>query len=308
MTQIAQLPQAVASKLAVRIVAGVLTPGDRVPSVRALAEEMRCAPGTAARAHAILREAGLIAGPPRSAAVVTEDALSRALAFRGATGAVRLAGSDDPGLDLLVRAVGPTFERSTQGAGSVAGLAQLARGTVDAAAVHLRDQRTGASNDPFVRRVIGGEPAGLVHLWRREQGIVVPAGNPLGIRSVDDLAGRTLAWRSPGTGSRLLLDRLLRTAGVEPPGGSEFGSHMAVAVAVSTGAADAGLAVRASAETIGAHFVPVEWEDFELAVAQESLELLLPLLDVLASTGVQDRVAALGGYDLRRSGEVRVAA
>ncbi|MGH3307038.1 MAG: substrate-binding domain-containing protein, partial [Nocardioides sp.] len=89
---------------------------------------------------------------------------------------------------------------------------------------------------------------------------------------------------------------------------SEFGSNLAVAVAVSTGAADAGLAVRASAETIGAHFVPVEWEDFELAVAPESLELLLPLLDVLASTGVQDRVAALGGYDLRRSGEVRVAA
>ena len=308
MTQMTQLPHAVAAKLAARIVAGALGPGDPVPSVRALAEEMRCATGTAARAHSILREAGLIAGPPRAAAVVTEDGLSRALAFRGAAGAVRLAGSDDPGLDLLVRAVGPTVERSTQGAGSVAGLAQLARGTVDASAVHLRDERTGAANDPFVRRVIGGEPAGLVHLWRRQQGIVVPAGNPLGIRSVDDLAGRTLAWRSPGTGSRLLLDRLLRTAGVEPAGGAEFGSHLGVAVAVSTGAADAGLAVRASSESIGADFVPVEWEDFELAVAPESLELMLPLLDVLASTGVQDRLAALGGYDLRRSGEVRVAA
>lgn len=308
MAQMAQLPHAVASKLAARVVAGALAPGDRVPSVRALAEEMGCAPGTAARAHAVLREAGLITGPPRAAAVVTEDGLARALAFRAAAGAVRLAGSDDPGLDLLVRAIGPTVERAAQGAGSVAGLALLARGTVDVAAVHLRDQRTGVSNDPFVRRVIGGEPAGLVHLWRRRQGIVVPAGNPLGIRSVDDLAGRTLAWRSPGTGSRLLLDRLLRTAGVEPAGGAEFGSHLAVAVAISTGAADAGLAVQAASDGIGAEFVPVEWEDFELAVAPESLELLLPLLDVLASTGVQDRLAALGGYDLRRSGEVRLAA
>lgn len=308
MRQMAQLPHAVAAKLAARVVAGSLAPGDPVPSVRALADEMDCAPGTAARAHAILREAGVIEGRPRSTALVTEDALARALAFRSATGAVRLAGSDDPGLDYLVRAVGPTIERSTHGAGSVAGLAQLARGSVDVAAVHLRDDRTGAANDPFVRRVLGGEPATLIHLWRRQQGIVVAAGNPLGIDGVDDLAGRTIAWRSPGTGSRLLLDRLLRTAGVQPGGGAEFGSHLGVAVAVSTGASDAGLAVRASAEAIGADFLPLEWEDFELAVAPESLELLLPVLDVLASTAVQERLAGLGGYDLGRSGEVRVAA
>lgn len=308
MAQTTQLPHAVAAKLAARVVAGSLAPGDPVPSVRSLAEELDCAPGTAARAHALLREAGIIEGRPRSAAVVTEDALARALAFRSATGAVRLAGSDDPGLDYLVRAVGPTIERSTSGTGSVAGLAQLARGSVDAAAVHLRDESTGAANDPFVRRVLGGEPATVVHLWRRQQGIVVPAGNPLGIAGVEDLAGRTLAWRSPGTGSRLLLDRLLRTSGVRPAGGAEFGSHLGVAVAVSTGAADAGLAVRASAEAIGADFLPVEWEDFELAVAPESLELLLPVLDVLASVAVQDRLAGLGGYDLGRSGEVRVAA
>jgi molybdate-binding protein len=308
MVQMTQLPHAVAAKLAARVVAGSLAPGDPVPSVRALAEELGCAAGTAARAHALLREAGVIEGRPRSTAFVTEDALARALALRSATGAVRLAGSDDPGLDYLVRAVGPTIQRSTNGAGSVAGLAQLARGSVDAAAVHLRDERTGAANDPFVRRVLGGEAATVVHLWRRQQGIVVPSGNPLGIDGVEDLAGRTLAWRSPGTGSRLLLDRLLRVAGVEPGAGAEFGSHLGVAVAVATGAADAGLAVRASAEAIGAAFVPVEWEDFELAVAPESLELLLPVLDVLASTAVQDRLTGLGGYDLARSGEVRVAA
>lgn len=308
MTQMAQTSRVVATKLAARVVAGSLVPGDPVPAVRALAEQMGCAPGTAARAQAILREAGVIDGPPRAAAVVTEDGVARALALRAATGAVRLAGSDDPGLDCLVRAVGPTLERSTQGAGSVAGLAQLARGTVDAAAVHLRDERSGVANDPFVRHVVGGEPATVVHLWRRRQGIVVPSGNPLGIRGVDDLAGRTLAWRSPGTGSRLLLDRLLRAAGVRPTRGTELDSHLGVAVAVVTGAADAGLAVQASAEAIGADFVPVEWEDFELAVAPDSLELLLPVLDVLASTSVQDRIAGLGGYDLRCSGEVRVAA
>jgi molybdate-binding protein len=307
MVQTTQAP-VIASRLAARVVEESLGPGHPVPSVRALAREMGCAPGTAARAHAALREAGVIAGPPRSPAVVADDGVTRALAFRGATGRVRLSGSDDPGLDLLVRAAGSIVERSVQGVGSVAGLTELARGTVDVAAVHLRDPRTGAANDPFVRRVLGGDSAHLVHLWRREQGIVVPGGNPLGIGAVDDLAGRTLAWRAPGTGSRLLLDRLLRTAGVRPAGGEEHGTHLGVAVAVASGAADAGLAVRASAEAVGAEFVPVGWEDFELAVAPEALELVMPVLEVLARTEVQDRLAGLGGYDLRRSGGVRVAA
>ncbi|MGH3457496.1 substrate-binding domain-containing protein [Aeromicrobium sp.] len=224
-------------------------------------------------------------------------------------GTVRLSGSDDPALDLLQAAVGPAVERAEGGRGSVAGLGLLAQGVVDAAAVHLGDARTGRSNDFFVRRVLGGEPAMLVHLWSREQGIVVPKGNPMGIRDVTDLAGTRLAWRPPGTGSRLLLTRLLRDAGVEPPPEAEqCDSHLGVAVAVATGAADAGLAVRSVAESVDAEFLPVEWEDFELAVEPESMGLLAPLLDVLASTAVQDRVSSLSGYDLRCSGDFRIAA
>ena len=224
-------------------------------------------------------------------------------------GTMRLSGSDDPALDLLLSAVGRSVERAAGGRGSVAGLGLLAQGVVDAAAVHLRDAQTGRSNDSFARRVLGGEPAMLVHLWSREQGIVVPKGNPMGIRGVTDLAGTRLAWRPPGTGSRLLLTRLLRDAGVVPPPEAELcDSHLGVAVAVATGAADAGLAVRSVAESVDAEFLPVEWEDFELALEPESMGLLAPLLDVLASTAIQDRVSGLSGYDLQRSGDVRIAA
>ncbi|MGH3950625.1 MAG: substrate-binding domain-containing protein, partial [Pseudonocardiaceae bacterium] len=265
--------------------------------------------GTAARAHRLLREAGVIGGGPRSRAVVTEEGVAAALVMGAHTGVVRLAGSDDPALDLLLSAVGSSVERATGGRGSVAGLGLLAQGAVDAAAVHLRDARTGQSNDAFARRVLGGEPARLVHLWRREQGIVVPRGNPLGIGEVADLGGVRMAWRPPGTGSRLLLTRLLRDAGVAPtPEAEVCDSHFGVAVAVATGAVDAGLAVRSVAESVDADFLPVEWEDFELAVEPGSMGDLAPLLDVLASTSVHDRVSGLGGYDLRRSGESRVAA
>ena len=118
-----------------------------------------------------------------------------------------------------------------------------------------------------------------------------------------------LAWRPPGTGSRLLLTRLLRDADVAPPPEAELcDSHLGVAVAVATGAADAGLAVRSVAESVDAEFLPIEWEDFELAVEPESMGLLAPLLDVLATTAIQDRVSGLNGYDLRHSGDVRIAA
>ena len=291
-----QKAQEVAARIATDVVSGRLEPGDRVRGVRTLAHDLGCSPGTAARAHMMLREAGVIAGSPRSRAEVTPDGVVRALAMIAHSGTVRLCGSDDPALDMLIAAVGPTVERATSGQGSVAGLGMLAQGTVHASAMHLRDVRTGRSNDTFVRRVIGGDPAMLVHLWSREQGIVVPKGNPLSIAGVDDLAGARLAWRAPGTGSRLLLTRLLRDAGVDPvPAGELCGSHVGVAVAVAAGAVDAGLAVRSAAEAVDADFIPVEWEDFELAVDPDSMGLLMPVLGVLASPTVQDRVRRVPG-------------
>lgn len=309
MAQTVQKPREVAAAVATDVIAGRLGPGDAVPAVRTLARRAGCSPGTAARAQTLLREAGVITGLPRSQAVVTPDGVARALALNAHAGTVRLSGSDDPGLDLLLSAVGPAIETAPGPRGSVAGLGLLARGRVDAAAVHLRDAHTGRTNDTFTRRLVGGEPAVLVHLWRREQGVVVPKGNPRGIGGVADLAGADVAWRPPGTGSRLLLTRMLRDAGVAPlPEGDVCDSHLGVAVAVATGAADAGLAVRSAAAAADADFVPVGWEDFELAVAPESAGLLMPVLDVLASTSVQDRLSGMGGYDLRRCGDSRVAA
>ncbi|HLR93614.1 MAG TPA: substrate-binding domain-containing protein [Jiangellaceae bacterium] len=304
-----QKAQAVAAGVATDVIAGQLAPGEIVPPVRQLAQQAGCSPGTAARAHALLREAGIITGRPRSHAVVAVDGVTAALAMSAQVGTLRLSGSDDPALDVLVAVAGTSVERVTGGRGSVAGLSLLAQGTVEAAAVHLRDARTGQHNDSFARRAIGGDPATLVHLWRREQGIVVASNNPLGIRGIPDLAGRRLAWRAGGTGSRLLLTRLLRDAGVTPaPDGEMCDSHLGVAAAVTTGAVDAGLAVRSVAEAVGAEFIPVEWEDFELAVVPDSGDLLAPLLTVLASTSVHDRVFRMSGYDLRRSGDTRVAA
>lgn len=314
----------VADRVAREIAAGRRAEGERLPGVRRLARGAGCSPGTAARAYAALRDAGLLAGAPRSSFVVAPSAAARAASwdplahpvargagsYRAGPRAVLLAGSDDPALDLLVRESGVTATLAPGARGSVPGLEQLARGTADAAAVHLLDVASGRWNEGFARSALAGQPVVLVHLWQREQGLVVAHGNPRRIRSVGDLAECRVAWRPPGAGSRLLLERLMLQEGTEPhpERGMMAESHLAVAAAVAAGAADAGLAVRAVADSLGLDWIPVTTEWFELAMAKPSREAVDPLLGVLASTSVQRRLAALPGYDLRMTGEVREAA
>jgi len=50
----------VRSQIAAQITAGYLVDGERLPSVRGLASELRLAPGTVAKAYALLEEAGLV--------------------------------------------------------------------------------------------------------------------------------------------------------------------------------------------------------------------------------------------------------
>lgn len=299
-----------AARLARDIAAGRWSAGESLPGVRVLAREASCAAGTAARAYAALRDGGVLVGSPRARFAVAPEGVALAAGWGREPVALQLAGSDDPVLDLLVRVAGGCVRVVPGPRGSVHGLAQLARGTADAAALHLLDAASGRWNDSLARGALAGEPVRLVHLWRREQGLVLAPGNPLGIGGVADLAGWRIAWRLPGTGSRLLLERLMRLAGCDPHPelGEPAESHLAVAAAVGSGAADAGLAVRAVAEAAGLEWLPLASEPFELALGAASMTAAQPLLEVLASSAVQDRLAIMPGYDLSESGETRLAA
>jgi molybdate-binding protein len=300
----------VVERLVVEIAEGRFLEGMPMPAVRALAAEAGCSAGTVVRAYGRLESLRLVARRDRSRARVVIGARVRARMLLGAPRPVRVSGSDDPALDLVLRAVGEEVAADSGPRGSVTGLNRLARGEADLALVHLLDVASGTYNAPFVRRLLGDEPVALVHLCRREQGMVLPRGNPRAIASVSDLDGLRLAWRKPGTATRLLLERLLCEAGIEvdPARGSVVDSHRAVAAAVAAGAVDAGLAVRAAAVALDLEFLPVLVEPFELAVAERDVDLAAPLLDVLARAPVARRIAALEGYDLSETGSTRRAA
>jgi len=305
----AQTGWRLAEQLAERVLRGDLPPGARVPAVRQLARAQGCAPGTAARALSSLRRAGVVAGPSRTRAVVAPDGPARAAVLLAGDLVLRLAGSDDPVLDAVLRAAGPAVAVGGT-RGSVHGLRALASGQADAAVVHLRHAGRGRDTDDFAAHALGGDPVRVVHLWRRTQGLVVPQGNPRSARTVADLAGRRVAWRNPGSGTRLLLERLLAEvrAVVRPAGEGAAESHLGVAVAVATGAADVGLGVAPAAVAAGVDWVPLLDESFDLVVGADELSRVQVLLDALGSSSVQRLVAGLPGYDLARCGEVRAVA
>jgi molybdate-binding protein len=147
----------------------------------------------------------------------------------------------------------------------------------------------------------------VILLWRREQGLLAAEGNPGGITGPGDLPALRVARRPFGTGTRVLLDRLLTDAGIEPATvtGPEATSHLEVAMTVASGQADTGLGVRAAATALDLAFVPVTWEEFDIVLSGDSLPAAKPLIAALRDPDVQSSVSALGGYDVARAGAVQ---
>jgi putative molybdopterin biosynthesis protein len=287
------------------IASGAPAPGETVPSVRTLAREEGTTPTTAARAYADLAGMGILVAEPRRPARVAPDAPALARRALRGTDPLRVAGSDDPLLDELLRRAGSGVEHRASD-GSFAGLAALWRGEADAAALHLW-HRDGEHNAPYAARVLAGRRPCLLRLWRREQGILVERGNPHGIERVRDLTRVAVARRRAGTGTHALTTRLLREAGSDPGAlhGPEVGTHFEVALAVAAGLADAGVAVGAVADAVGLDFIGLAWEPFDLALGAEDLERAGELRAALQDPRLRDRARALGGYDLAPAGAVR---
>lgn len=222
-------------------------------------------------------------------------------------------GSHDLALDLLgshLRRHAPGMRLSSANVGSLGGLLALKRHDAHLAGVHLLDEETGEYNRPFVQRLLPDEAIVLVHLVFREQGFLVAPGNPLGLAGLHDLVrpGVRLANRQRGSGTRVLLDYHLRQLGIDPLEiagyeREEF-THMAVAAAVLSGAANVGLGIRAAARALGLDFVPLFSERYDLAVPRRHWEsdLLAPVRRTLADPAYRAAVEALGGYDTRQMG------
>ena len=230
-------------------------------------------------------------------------------------GTIVAIGSHDLALDLLashLRTFAPDARLASANVGSLGGLLALKRGDAHLAGSHLLDEQTGAYNRPFVERLLPGEDILLVNLAYRDQGLILARGNPQHICDLADLARPDVYFvnRQKGSGTRVLLDYHLRRMGIGPEQiagyeHEEF-THMAVAAAVLSDTAMAGLGILAAARALDLQFIPLFKERYDLVVPRRHWEapLLAPLRQALSSAEYRRAVAALGGYDVADIGKI----
>jgi len=156
----------------------------------------------------------------------------------------------------------------------------------------------------------------LVRFLTREQGLILARRNRKRVRRIADLASKGLSVvnRQPGSGTRLLADRLLAEAGIDPAvirgyGNEEF-THAAVAATVASGRADAGFGVRAAAASFGLAFVPLAVERYMFACRRGLADSagVVVFRALLAEEATRKVVAALPGYALDSPGEITTIA
>ncbi|MGH9624726.1 MAG: substrate-binding domain-containing protein [Bryobacteraceae bacterium] len=225
-----------------------------------------------------------------------------------------LAGCD-PALSVLGELLaGAGIEMIAIPCSSRRALAWLKQGRVHAAGTHLLDHASGEYNVPIVNRLFRRGAVRVVTFASWEEGLVVRRGNPKAIRSIADLCRKNVAIvnREKGSGSRDLLDKGLRTAGIAARAVSGYGNlasgHLAAAGEVVGGAADCCIANRSAARCYGLEFVPLNVERFDLVFAHSSLDLAAAraALDLLNRAVLRNKLQAVAGYDTQRTGAVLV--
>lgn len=182
--------------------------------------------------------------------------------------------------------------------GSTGGLMAARRGECDVAGIHLMDPATGVYNRPLLTPGLE-----LVTGYGRMQGVVHRPGDTrfegldaaAAIAAATAQPGCTMVNRNAGSGTRILIDRLL--GGSQPPGyGVQTKSHNAVAVAVAQQRADWGLAIDTVARQYGLGFIPVQEERYDFVVPQARLGRapVQAFIALLQSAAAREALGRLG--------------
>jgi molybdate-binding protein/DNA-binding HxlR family transcriptional regulator len=198
---------------------------------------------------------------------------------------------------------------------SLDGLIALRQGLCQMSTCHLIDHQSEEYNGPFIRHLFPGQPMALVRVYQREEGLLVRPGNPLGIRSLEDLVRADVHFvnREPGSGVRQWLDLHLKRLGILPEmvNGYEniLHSHSAVARVIREGSAGVGIGIAASASANGLQFIPLFEEPYEIAAPLNLVAdgRYTPFFEYLNSGEFRSAVRSLDGYTIsQNSGGIEV--
>jgi len=226
-----------------------------------------------------------------------------------------VVGSHDNTLDVLanqIRGGQKHLTLSSSHVGSMGGLMAIKKGGCHLAGSHLLDTQDGSYNISYVKKYLPDIQVKLVNLVLRDQGLILPPGNPKAIQGIEDLGRKDITFlnRQAGSGTRILLDYRLKQLGIDPSDvkgyeNEEF-THMSVAVAVLSGAVDVALGIYAAARALNLDFIPVVTEQYDLIIPEIYFETenIRILLETINSSEFKKQVEALGGYHTEKTGQV----
>jgi len=224
-------------------------------------------------------------------------------------------GSHDNTLDVLadqIRSTHGNLTLSSSHVGSMGGLMAIKREACHFAGSHLLNIKDGSYNISYIQKYLPDKPIRLVNLVFRDQGLMVPKGNPKMIQGIEDLSRKDIRFinRQAGSGTRILLDYRLEQVGVHSKDiigyeNEEF-THMSIAVAILSGTADVGLGIFAAANALNLDFIPVVTEQYDLIIPEAYFHTqnIQILLETITSKAFKTRVEALGGYHTNQTGKI----
>ena len=224
-----------------------------------------------------------------------------------------VAGSHDNTIDLLsdlIKEQDNSISVSSSHLGSMGGLIAIKKGVTHIAGSHLLDICDGSYNVSYIKKYLPDMNVVLVNLILREQGLIIARGNPKKIKSLKDLVREDICFinRQAGSGTRVLLDYKLKSYNITPDMicgySSEEYTHMSVAVAVLSKAADAGLGIYAAAKALDLDFVPVITEQYDLIIPEKFFydKKIQLLIEIINSEKFKNMVLRLGGYSTKKTG------
>jgi len=244
---------------------------------------------------------------------------SYALAFDESVHVLPLYASHDQAL-LALRDHARQLDKDTQAlhldirfTGSVDAIRALNEGRCVMAGFHaLQDAGKKSFSEAAYKSLLRPGHHKIIGFAQRSQGLIVPLGNPLGLHSLRDVAQHQarFAWRTLGSGTRVVLEELLAREGLTPNDLASQNhsepSHAAVAQAIASGQCDVGLGIAAAAAALGLDFVPLAQERYLLVCLKSALTqpAVQSLLNTLRSSSWQKQVQDIVDYQPQDSGEI----
>lgn len=224
-----------------------------------------------------------------------------------------LAGSHDPLLEWAIRE--SACGLAMQFDGSLGGLDVFEKNGAVATGLHVLNVNTNlntnntAWNTHAVQTRFASRNVVLVHWAVRQQGLIVPKGNPKNIGSVADLQSLRIATRQAGTGGMILFEHLLHTHGLDLAAlniSETCRTENDTIAAVASETADAAPGLQALATQFGLGFVPTQQENFDLMVCRKAWfdSPFQKLIKFTASSEFKKKTQQFEGYDTKALGTV----